>query len=253
MHIGNTNVPEAFWYTEQWDARRMEPIQFWYEENDDDLENNEYLWDFGDGSTSTEKNLTHYYISEGDYNVTLTVFNGCGSSSQTNTIWIKKELASCIAKFTFDINDRVVSFNNNSVGEITSYYWDFGDGKVSQLKEPVHTYDNYGVYEVFLMIHDSVTHCNDEISIMLTLGSVGCYANFIYQVNETNQNVIFTDESSGDITSWYWDFGDGTYSTDTMPVHNYPNVGMYNVCLTIIDDNTNCISQVCKTITVGGL
>lgn len=253
VHIGNTNVPEAYWYADQWDARRMEPIQFWYEEHDDDLDNNNYVWDFGDGSTSTEKNPSHYYVNEGDYNVTLTVFNGCGSSEQTQTVWIKKELASCIAKFTYSITDKTVTFNNNSVGEISSFYWDFGDGKVSELEDPVHTYDNYGVYEVLLIVHDSVTQCSDEISIMLTLGTVDCFANFIYQINETNQNVIFTDESLGDITSWFWEFGDGTISSDSMPVHNYPNQGVYLVCLTVSNNATGCISSLCKEITVGNV
>lgn len=125
VYISNTNVPEAFWYADRWDARRMEPIQFMYEDDNDDFGNNEYLWNFGDGTTSTEKDPSHYYTKEGDYDVTLTVTNGCGSSQQTQTIWIKQELASCIAKFTFDIIDKKVTFYNNSVGEISSYYWDF--------------------------------------------------------------------------------------------------------------------------------
>ena len=251
VYISNTNVPEAFWYADRWDARRMEPIQFMYEDDNDDFGNNEYLWNFGDGTTSTEKDPSHYYTKEGDYDVTLTVTNGCGSSQQTQTIWIKQELASCIAKFTFDIIDKKVTFYNNSVGEISSYYWDFGNGKVSQLKNPVHTYQNYGVYEVTLIVHDTLTQCSDEISLMITVGEVGCFADFKYQVNETNQNVLFTDQSLGEITSWYWDFGDGTFATDTMPVHYYPTMGIYNVCLTIRSNTTGCISQVCKKITIG--
>lgn len=249
--IDTTNVPEAFWGANYWNVRRMEPIQFMVNNDNDDYGNNVYLWEFGDGASSTEKTPTHYYTIEGDYDVTLTVTNGCGSSSETQTIWVKQETASCIAKFTFDINDKTVSFNNNSIGEISSYWWDFGNGKVSQLENPVHVFDDYGVYEVTLIIHDTITNCSDEVSMMLTLGVVECFANFSYQVNTTTQNVIFNDESLGNIDSWYWEFGDGTFSTDTFPVHHYPNDGVYPVCLTISDTISGCISSSCKEITIG--
>ena len=249
--IDTTNVPEAFWGTDKWDVRRMEPIQFWAQNDHDDFGNNAYLWEFGDGTTSTEKSPSHYYTFEGDYTITLTVTNGCGSSSETQTIWVKKETASCIAKFTFEISNNTVSFINNSVGEISSFWWDFGNGKISQLENPVHTFENYGVYEITLTIYDTITNCSDEISMMLTLGEVECFANFTYQINETNQNVIFNDESIGNITTWYWDFGDGTFSTDTLPIHNYPYTGVYLVCLTVSNDASDCISQICKEIIVG--
>lgn len=47
--------------------------------------------------------------------------------------------------------------------------------------------------------------------------------------------VQFTDESTGLITSWAWDFGDGTASTEQNPVHTYKRTGKYTVTLTVRD------------------
>ncbi|MDP6908476.1 MAG: PKD domain-containing protein, partial [Flavobacteriales bacterium] len=41
------------------------------------------FWDFGDGNTSSEESPTHVYDAPGDYTVTLTVFNDCGSATVT--------------------------------------------------------------------------------------------------------------------------------------------------------------------------
>jgi PKD repeat protein len=59
----------------------------------------------------------------------------------------------------------------------------------------------------------------------------------------------FVDNSSGNPTSWTWDFGDGSSGTGQYPVHNYASNGMYNVCLTIYGDS--CQDSYCSWITVG--
>lgn len=250
--IGNTNTPEAYWNSDKYDAHRMEPIHFWPQDNGDNSMNWNYSWNFGDGTTSTQKSPEHYYNAEGDYNVTLTISNGCGSESQSQTIWIKKELSSCNAKFTYNIIGDSIEFYNNSLGDITSYLWNFGDGVTSKLKNPRHTYAKAGIYEVSLIVYNSETQCSDKVSLMIQVGTIDCFANFKFQINETNQNVIFTDLSAGEIESWFWEFGDGTVSSDTLPVHNYPNPGVYPVCLTI-SNAAGCMSSICKELRIGNI
>lgn len=60
----------------------------------------------------------------------------------------------------------------------------------------------------------------------------------------------FKDHSTGNITSWSWDFGDGNSSSIQHPVHRYENEGTYQVCLTVTDINnpSNCLDQVCQEI-----
>ena len=57
----------------------------------------------------------------------------------------------------------------------------------------------------------------------------------------------FYDQTSGNVTAWCWDFGDGTYSELQNPQHTFAGTGPYNVCLTILDEN-GCKDQICQTI-----
>jgi PKD repeat protein len=49
-------------------------------------------------------------------------------------------------------------------------------------------------------------------------------------------------------TQYFWDFGDGTTSNAQYPKHHYANYGLYTVCLTIMDSNSNCYSTYCDTV-----
>jgi PKD repeat protein len=80
-----------------------------------------------------------------------------------------------------------------------------------------------------------------------------CVADFDYNyVPTTPIYVQFTDISTGNPTSWFWDFGDGMTSSEQNPVHPYPNPGSYRVCLIIEhDDPPNyCIDSICKVIEI---
>lgn len=63
--------------------------------------------------------------------------------------------------------------------------------------------------------------------------------------------VTFSDQSTsnGTITSWAWNFGDGTTSAEQNPTHTYANPGTYTVCLNITDDH-GCTSHVCHQIVI---
>jgi gliding motility-associated-like protein len=52
-----------------------------------------------------------------------------------------------------------------------------------------------------------------------------------------NTPVTFTDNSTGNVTNWHWDFGDGDSSNIQNPVHIYPNNGNYNITLIVTDTN----------------
>lgn len=114
-----------------------------------------YLWQFGDGITSTLTTPTHVYEDAGIYSVTLTA-NGLGGTdtlTQTNYITVTGSLT-VTANFTATpLTASVpltVTFTNLSTGA-TSYEWYFGDGVTSTLTSPVHTYLESGIYTVRLM------------------------------------------------------------------------------------------------------
>jgi PKD repeat protein len=122
----------------------------------DDSRNNEigepdsYLWNFGDGNTSTLQNPVHVYNPAPDqttYNVSLRVFAyGVGDEKVFNTRTRTVTLArpTMVPNFTSSANGSIVTFTNTSTNvgfeEPDAYLWDFGDGTTSTLKNPVKTY-----------------------------------------------------------------------------------------------------------------
>jgi len=71
-----------------------------------------------------------------------------------------------------------------------------------------------------------------------------------------SEPIVFNGSSSfdsdGTIVSYYWDFNDGTNSTNVTTIHHYTNVGIYNVTLTVTDDDGATDSNT-TTVTITGL
>ena len=114
-----------------------------------------WLWDFGDGQTSTSENPSHIYTNGGNYNVKLIVYDGSCSNSITKGIHIPY---SPIPSFTVSsacINNPY-TFHDQSTspeGNIISWDWDFGDGTVhSTNTNPTHTFTSANTYTITLTI-----------------------------------------------------------------------------------------------------
>ncbi len=184
-------------------------------------------WDFGDGATSNEVNPLHTYPAGGTYTVTLTVGSADGrSDSHSEDVNVAAPL---VANFTAQPNDLDVQFTNQSSGDVASVAWDFGDGATSNDVNPLHTYPAGGTYTVTLTIgaaDGSTTSTNQQVTVAAPL-----VANFTAQPN--GLDVQFTNQSSGDVASVAWDFGDGATSNEVNPLHTYPGGGTYTVTLTI--------------------
>ena len=122
-------------------------------------------------------------------------------------------------------------------GTIKSWHWDFGDGVFSNLQNPIHTYENAGLYTVSLKVTDSSGAEDTEVKTNFI--SVGIEpplkAEFTApkRMSSDKITVNFVDQSSGNITGWNWDFGDGSASTEQNPVHTYMKPGLYTVSLTV--------------------
>ena len=72
-------------------------------------------------------------------------------------------------------------------------------------------------------------------------------ADFEFNINFATMEVEFTDQSSGSVTAWSWDFGDGATSTEANPSHTYADPIVYEVCLTVEDD-AGCTSTFCDKV-----
>ena len=193
-----------------------------------------FLWDFGDGTTSNERNPTHAYAAEGDYTVTLTVSNALGSDQASTVIHVGVAPdAAFTAKPIYALVGEDVIFTNGSTGtEPLSYEWDFGDGATSTEENPTHAYAAEGDYTVTLSV--SSPWGSDQASTVIHVG-VAPEAAFSYSPKSplVGKKVFFTNESTGtEPLSYEWDFGDGDTSTETNPQHVYVKPGTYEVRLT---------------------
>ena len=112
-----------------------------------------WLWNFGDGSTSSEQNPTHTYTSAGTYNVTLNVTNADGSNTSTQLSYITAAVTP-VSNFSANVTSGdiplSVNFTDLSQNSPTSWLWDFGDGSTSTDQNPTHTYASSGIYNVSL-------------------------------------------------------------------------------------------------------
>jgi len=117
-----------------------------------------WLWNFGDGNTSTVKNPIHTYASAGTYTVTLNASNAYGFSNATRTNYITV-LAPPAANFTANVTTGnaplTVQFTDQSTGNVTAWLWNFGDGNTSAVKNPIHTYAAVGNYTVTLNVSNA--------------------------------------------------------------------------------------------------
>ncbi|MCF8374131.1 MAG: PKD domain-containing protein [Bacteroidales bacterium] len=224
-----------------------------------------WLWDFGDNTTSTLQNPFHSYPAAGMYNVCLTIgtSDSCSSTSCQNIFVIDTIVSNCQAGFVYGgtgglFLPGVFTDASTSTGNIIDWLWDFGDGAVSTLQNPVHNYNSIGYYQVCLTI---VTDLNCTNTYCATIyydptGTSFCNAEFNYTYTPNtvcNYEYQFTDMSfsTSTIMWWTWTFGDGSTSTDQNPSHCFMAIGTYQVCLEILTADS-CISSFCEMVTVSG-
>ena len=217
-------------------------------------------WDFGDGSESSQRNPSHRYDSPGRYDVVLTVVDDDGAEdSRTGRAEPAEPAASPPeapapepndppqAEFEVECQDLSCSFVDRSGdgdGSVVSWRWNFGDGATSIVRNPSHTYDSPGAYDVVLTVRDddgaeaARTRTAQPEAPPSPPANEPPEADFDLACEELS--CTFSDRSQdadGRIESRRWDFGDGATSTDRNPTHTYGSPGGYDVVLTVTDDD----------------
>lgn len=231
-------------------------------------DNLKYVWDFGDGTTSTEAEPMHIYQDTGVYLVCLKVFNEAGCGDQVckrlnvGVIW-----PGCKAQFTHEYvpceslpvdycPGYFVQFTDRSYGENLLYSWDFGDGIVSYEQNPSHFYEDPGFYVVTLKIESATDfrYCADKIAKQIRVGMPDtlCNAYFEYEALSMYRykfQFISTNDQSGTPFEVNWDFGDGTSGSGRVVEHVYREAGVYKVCVTSTTAD-GCTATYCRTIVI---
>jgi len=193
-----------------------------------------WLWDFGDGSGSTQQNPTHVFTDPGVYTVSLTVANAAGQDTHVEQLVFPEPPAAGFAWAPVSPQiGQLVEFTDLSTGDPTSWLWGFGDGGTSTQQNPAHTYSAAGTYDVSLTVTN--TWGSDTLVLQLEVLPEPPVAEFTWTPADPGlgQPVQFTDLSTGDPTSWSWSFGDGGTSSQQNPSHAFTAPGSYDVSLTV--------------------
>ena len=144
---------------------------------------------------------------------------------------VRSVVASFSADNTFGYAPLEVRFTNTSQNS-TQSYWNFGDGFTSTVPNPIHTYDNAGVYSASLTVDGGAT-ISQQIEAVIKPG-------VDFEVDDTTvdegDEIEFRNVSYGLIYGYEWDFGDGNTSSLENPTHSYDEDGTYTVTLTVFGE-----------------
>ncbi len=211
-------------------------------------------WDFGDGTSSAERNPTHTYGAIGAYDVALTITTLLGDERRVKAGFVR--VAPAVDFEADKVNGAgalTVAFTDKTEPgalEIESWLWDFGDGKNSDEQNPRHDYTP-GLFNVGLTVTTSQgeTSTVKEAMILVTpeviIGVVQPTgpAPFEASLLDLTQVGAFVVEGR------LWDLGDGTTSEEKDPVHSYEEPGKYSVKLTLITNGGEFSKTIADYIT----
>lgn len=188
-----------------------------------------YYWTFGDGNNAYTLNSANTYLTNGAYEVCLSIFDSISQCQSTfcDSILVTSA-ASCSLNTPYYTIDSICNFYFTANNNGANYFWDFGDGNNSNLQNPVHNYTNNGWYYYCLTV-DSCPPICDSIY-------VGCATSQPCNLNQPqyfDSLCYFNFFSNNSGSSYFWDFGDGNFSNQQDPIHGYTSTGWYYYCLTV--------------------
>ena len=212
-----------------------------------------YHWNFGDGSpTSSAANPTHSYAA-GTFTATLTVTDNEGASGTATTVIHStvNQAPVAVANATLDGTKAPLGVNLSSAGSvdndgtIATYRWDFGDGTpVSNAANPSHLYATAGTWSATLTVTDN-EGATAIAAVSIQVGPPNVAPVVVASATPTNGRaplpVTFTSAGSNDtdgtITTYHWDFGDGSPTVDTADTSHTYAPGTWTATLTLTDND----------------
>ncbi len=207
-----------------------------------------YKWDYGDGNTSTNQedehtrifNNTDHYNSA-IYTIELIVesYYGCKDTHTEDIIVYPRPVAKYEVDEHTGCSPHTVEFTDESAGDNLSYFWTFGDGETSaQEGDVVHTYNqphDAGIGVFLSELEVTNEHgCSDQhqknINVypnndaLILNGDISGCAPF---------TVNFENGTEG-ASSYHWDFGNGSSSTEFEPTHTFHNYNSEDTTFTVV-------------------
>jgi len=209
-----------------------------------------WLWDFGDGVTSSQQNPVHVFGSFGAQTVRLSVTSaGVCNGTTVSTVVVPVE-AKPVADFSSAgvCGSMQVAYADLSVGSvqpIAKWQWDLGDGDSSTAQNPSHGYAAFGDYNVGL-VAVSASGCPSDTVRKTVRVNAKPVAGFDFRNGCVGQQVAFNDKSTvtgaGAVDQWFWDLGGGNFSTIADAAATYAGYGNYSVKL-VVGSDRGCVSD----------
>ncbi len=209
-----------------------------------------YDWDFGDGTVQSGidlTSLTHAYVSEGEYTVTLTVTDDDGGSATgAGTIIINNvapditELTGTTAgnegdTFTFQVAAA------DPGGDPLTFAWDFGDGSTESGASVSHVFADDGAYDVIVTVSDD-DGASTTAGLQVLVANVSPLIQGISAPQSAGEGdevtfVASATDPGDDTITFQWDFGDGTTAEGAQVTHTYADDGDYDLLLIVRDED----------------
>jgi len=195
-----------------------------------------YLWNFGDGTTGTNSQVTftHVYKDDKPFTVSLKATNTCGENNYTETVSVCRKPEAAQTVTTTECG--AVNINAGASRNAIKYQWDFGNGTVmpsapSTSSTISYTYPNSGTYTIKLKVFNAAgcDSASTSSNVTVTASSLGSNSNWSFTSDDLD--FTFTRASITNAVSYKWNFGDGTSSTLQNPTHTYSDPGAYTVTL----------------------
>lgn len=228
-----------------------------------------FQWFLDTNPVSTSQNYSHTFNESSspsshihDYSLIVTDANGCKDTASSQLI-----VSTPIADITYVFSGAATnangdylcppvfgtySNNSDSYGNISSYSWNFGDGKTSILQNPNNTYVFPGTYSLTLQITDEYG-CVDDTVYQDYLTIFGPVANpsWTQNLNGCGQDVTFNIGATSNLASIVWNTGDNQTTLDsTQFTHTYQDVTTYQPTLTVTDSNNCQVTYPMNPITI---
>ena len=210
----------------------------------------EYVWDFGDGNSSTATSVSHSYALPGTYTIILVATNASGDADPE----VKDSYITILPTPNADFNPIGLGctipltlsfqFNGNDAPNYT-YLWDFGNGNTQNISNPEdQTYSTVGDYEISLIVTDANNGCAD--TVIETISVSNYQADFVFpETICVGETVNFEDNSTAGVNQWEWNFGGLGTSNDENPSFDFEDVGSYDLSLQVVSEN-GCVDEMIK-------
>ncbi len=215
-----------------------------------------YIWFFGDSTSSTLTNPIKYFSSANSYSVKLIVVSNFGcvdSTIKTVSVHPKPIAGFASTKICYPLSTDFTDTSKVSTGTIAQWLYDFGDGNNATIQNPSHPYTSFASYVVQqIVITDKGCKDTATATIKVKAKPNPAFSASSACLKDSTKFINSSGIGEGSIINYLWDFGNGKTSIVKTPSVLFTSAGTYPVKLITVSDS-GCVDSLIKNIVVNPL